>query len=160
MRRRAFLGAAGTGTVALAGCLDAILGGGDDSDTSGEPAGETPTDEPGESTLTEGPGDDADVVELRDRQFDPRNLEVEHGATVRWRNVDAVDHTVTAASDNWQVDVAVPPDQSREYTFEEDGVYDAYCQFHGATDLTGMAMKIAVGDATIDEPLPDDNYPY
>lgn len=174
MQRRAFLGVAGVGTAALAGCLEGLFG--DDDDTPGgtdtppdgtgpgtptdDPGGSTPTDDPGGSTPTDEPGDDAVVVDLRDRQFDPRNLSVERGTTVRWRNEDAVDHTVTSASDNWDVDMAVPADQSREYTFEDDGVYDAYCSIHGAADLTGMAMRIAVGDATIEDPLPDDDYPY
>lgn len=139
MQRRAFLGATGAGTAALAGCLDALFG--DDDEPNGQ-------------------GNGVVVVRLRDDQFDPRNLSVEPGTTVRWTNEDAVEHTVTAASSNWTVDYPIPAGDSREYVFEADGVYAAYCSYHGAPDLSGMAMKIAVGDGEIDDPLDDDDYPY
>lgn len=138
MQRRAFLGVVGAGTTSLAGCIGGLFG---DDDSNDGPDGEP-------------------VVTLRDNQFDPRNLSVERGATVRWTNEDAVEHTVTAASGNWTVDYAIPAGEPREYTFEADGVYTAYCRYHGAPDLSGMAMKIGVGDSEIDEPLPDDDYPY
>ncbi|MFB6086330.1 MAG: hypothetical protein ABEJ84_05940 [Halodesulfurarchaeum sp.] len=41
----------------------------------------------------------------------------------------------------------------RPHTFEESGVYEAYCSYHGSASLSGMSMKIAVGDATIEDPL-------
>lgn len=86
-------------------------------------------------------------------QFDPRNIHVDEGATVTWTNQDGHQHTVTAASDNWENDATVAAGGETTQTFAESGVYDVYCTFHGSADLTGMSMKIGVGDATIQNPL-------
>lgn len=132
MDRRRFLTASMTAGVTLAaGCTGG--GGGED-------------------------GGDGQVVETTDvtmvnTQFDPRNIRVSAGATVTWTNQDGAPHTVTNASDNWSFDREVGADGSAQFTFEESDVYDAYCRFHGAADLSGMSMKIAVGDATIESPL-------
>lgn len=104
---------------------------------------------------TEGSGD---VVETTDvsmvgSQFDPRNIHIDIGATVTWTNEDSTAHTVTSASDNWSFDTEVSGGGTAEYTFEESGVYDVYCRFHGSSDLSGMSMKVGVGDATIQSPL-------
>lgn len=103
-------------------------------------------------------GGGADVVEttdvtMADDQFDPRNIAVDAGATVTWTNEDDDGHTVTSASDNWELDETVSAGGETTHTFEEDGVYDVYCRFHGTEELSGMSMKVAVGDAEIDSPL-------
>ncbi|MFB6359697.1 MAG: plastocyanin/azurin family copper-binding protein [Halobacteriales archaeon] len=95
-------------------------------------------------------------VSMTGSQFDPRNIQVTTGATVTWTNEDNTAHTVTAASENWSFDTEVSGGGSAEFTFEDSGVYDVYCRFHGSADLTGMSMKIAVGDATIEAPLGGD----
>lgn len=129
MKRREWLTSAVVfGTGLLAGCSGS--GGGDDS--------------PVEETTT---------IAMVDSQFDPRNARVETGATVTWTNEDAAGHTVTNASDNWEMDVSVDGGESVTHTFDSSGVYDVYCRFHGSADLTGMSMKIAVGDASIASPL-------
>lgn len=92
-------------------------------------------------------------VSMVGSQFDPRNIHVSAGATVTWTNDDSAGHTVTNASDNWSFDREVAGGESTEFTFEESGVYDVYCRFHGSADLTGMSMKVGVGDATIESPL-------
>lgn len=139
MQRRRYLAATGGLAVPLAGCL----GGSDDDGSGGD--GDTG-------------GDGAAVVETTDvsmvaSQFDPRNVHVSAGATVTWTNEDGAAHTVTAASDNWSFDENVPGGEATQYTFESSGVYDVYCTYHGSADLTGMSMKVGVGDATIEEPL-------
>ncbi|MFB6183831.1 MAG: plastocyanin/azurin family copper-binding protein [Haloarculaceae archaeon] len=125
-------------TVAVAGCSGTSASGG--SDESG------------------GDSSDSAVVETTDvtmvnTQFDPRNVHVDAGATVTWTNEDSTGHTVTAASDNWSYDEAVDGGGETSYTFEDGGVYDVYCRYHGSKDLSGMAMKVAVGDASIASPL-------
>lgn len=95
-------------------------------------------------------------VTMVNTQFDPRNIRVDAGATVTWTNEDGSAHTVTSASDNWSADVNVPAGESASHAFEESGVYDVYCTYHGSSDLSGMSMKVAVGDATIEEPLGGD----
>ena len=129
-RRRAVLRAAAAGGLALlAGCA------GGDGDG-------TPTTEA-----------DAPTVSMTASQFDPRSLSVAVRTTVTWHNDSDVEHTVTSASDNWEQDAAVQPGAETTATFEEAGVYDVYCAYHGTAQLTGMSMQIAVGEATIEEPL-------
>ena len=70
-----------------------------------------------------------------------------------WTNEDDTTHTVTSASDNWTQDTEVDGGGQTTHTFEQDGVYDCYCRFHGSTDLSRTSMKVAVGDATIESPL-------
>lgn len=133
MNRRTFLTTTGSiASTTVAGCA----GGGDGGSASGG------------SEIVE----TADVA-MVGSQFDPRNIHVPAGATVRWTNENSAAHTVTNASDNWSFDAEVSGGDTAEFTFEESGVYDVYCRFHGSTDLTGMSMKVGVGDATIEEPL-------
>lgn len=137
--RRTVLRAAGAGALAaVAGCSGA--GGGADGTTTGGTG----------ATVVE-----TTSVSMVDTQFDPRNIRVEAGAEVTWTNEDDVGHTVTSASDNWSLDVEVAGGERATHAFPERGVYDAYCRFHGSADLSGMSMRIAVGDAAIEAPLTD-----
>lgn len=70
-----------------------------------------------------------------------------------WANDAGIEHTVTSASDNWSKNTTVPSGEKTTHTFSESGVYEVYCTIHGKKDLSGMSMKIGVGDATIQEPL-------
>lgn len=130
MYRRRFLEAATvTGAATIAGCAGGSGGGGggDVKETS--------------------------KVSMTGSQFQPRNISVDTGTTVTWTNDDSFKHTVTSASDNWSVDESVPGGESVEHTFKESGVYEVYCTIHGSADLSGMSMKVGVGEATIDSPL-------
>lgn len=133
MERRRFL-AVSTGLVAplVAGCL-----GGEDGNGGGS----------GDQVART-----SDIAMVAN-QFDPRNVHVSAGTTVTWTNEDGTAHTVTSASDNWSYDEQVSGSDEAAFTFEDSGVYDVYCTFHGSADLTGMSMKVGVGDATIEEPL-------
>lgn len=132
LTRRTFLGTTGTSVAfGLAGC----------SGGSGDGGG---TDIPETTTIA-----------MVDTQFDPRNTHVDTGATVTWENEDDTAHTVTSASDNWSKDAEVAGGEQTTHTFEQAEVYEVYCTFHGSTDLSGMSMKIGVGDATIEDPLGD-----
>ncbi|MDZ7849836.1 MAG: plastocyanin/azurin family copper-binding protein [Halodesulfurarchaeum sp.] len=129
--RREFLRTAvAGGLVLVAGCA----GGGSDT---------------GNGTTETGPA----TVSMTDSQFDPRNIEVDAGTTVTWTNDSGMDHTVTSASTNWEKDTVVASGEETTHTFEESGVYEVYCAYHGSADLSGMSMKVGVGDATIEEPL-------
>lgn len=90
---------------------------------------------------------------MAEAQFDPRNVYVETGTELTWRNEDGTTHTVTAASDALDVDSEVSGGESTTHRFESSGVYGFYCRFHGSPDLSGMSMKVAVGDAAIEDPL-------
>jgi plastocyanin len=126
LTRRHVLAATAAGSLPLAGCT---------GDGGGATVAET-TD-----------------VTMVDSQFDPRNVAVDAGATVTWTNEDTTAHTVTSASDNWSMDTEVDGGGQTTHKFDESGVYDVYCTFHGSADLSGMSMKVGVGDATIEDPL-------
>jgi plastocyanin len=136
--RRTLIRTIATGSLAVvAGCTGGGGGGG-----SGEDGGDG-----GDSVV------ETSSVSMFNSQFDPRNIHVETGAEVTWTNDDQIGHTVTNAADNWSLDVEVAGGESTSHAFESSGVYNVYCRFHGSEDLSGMSMKIAVGDATIEEPL-------
>lgn len=129
-KRRAVLnGIASGGIVLIAGCSGAS--------------------QPGGSVSVE----ETSSVSMTGSQFDPRNIHVDTGTEVTWTNDDSVEHTVTSASDNWSKDAAVPGGEQTTHTFEESSVYEVYCTYHGSADLSGMSMKVGVGDASIDDPL-------
>lgn len=92
-------------------------------------------------------------VSMVNSQFSPRNIQIDVGDTVTWTNNDSTAHTVTSGSDNWEKDTEVSGGESTTHTFEEPGIYYVYCRFHGSRDLSGMSMKIAVGNTTIQDPL-------
>lgn len=142
MKRRNLLKAASAVSAGLlAGCTGGGDGGGDGGD-GGDGGGENGAAV--EETAT---------IAMGGSQFDPRNAHVDAGTTVTWTNDDSVGHTVSSASDNWDFDETVDGGGEATYTFEDGGVYDVYCRFHGSADLSGMSMKIAVGDATIENPV-------
>lgn len=135
MRRRTFLAGAAATSAAVAGCSGGSTDGGTTEATTDRPVVETTS------------------VAMTNSQFDPRNIAVGTGETVTWTNEDDYAHTVTSASDNWNKDTDVSAGGSTTYTFDDSGVYDVYCELHGSADLSGMSMKVAAGDATIEEPL-------
>lgn len=60
---------------------------------------------------------------------------------------------MTSASNNWDKDTNVPGNEQTIHTFDQDNLYDVYCTYHGSAELSGMSMKVGVGDATIQNPL-------
>lgn len=137
-RRLLEIGALVSTSTVLAGCQGDGGGDGGNGSDGGDDGG--------------GDGSNAEVA-MVDSQFDPRNLDVATGTTVVWRNEDANGHTVTSASDNWSFDQEVAAGGTTSHTFDESGVFDVFCRFHGGSDLSGMSMKVAVGGATIQSPL-------
>jgi plastocyanin len=126
----------------IAGCVGSSGGGGsvDGGANNGSGAGDASI----EGTSS---------VAMVNNGFEPRNVEVGTGTTVTWTNEDDLEHTVTDASDNWQKDTRVAGGGETSHTFEDSGVYDVFCSIHGSSDLSGMSMRVGVGDATIEAPL-------
>lgn len=135
MHRRTFLVGAAAASAAVAGCTG------------------NPTDGGTNGATTEDPVVDTKSVAMTASQFEPRNIAVDVGVNVTWTNEDDYPHTVTSASDNWSKDADVAAGGSTAHTFDDDGVYHVYCELHGEADLSGMSMKVGVGDATIQNPL-------
>ena len=143
MRRRAFLGCGSTaGLTLLAGCLDGLVGGDDNPDDEGG----TDWDGSRVPKVVE-----TTEVRLVDSGFEPRNVSVELGVPVTWENEDSYAHTVTAVDGS--LDAELEAGETVQHSFEESRVYEIYCRHHGGPDRSGMAMKVGVGNAEIDEPL-------
>jgi plastocyanin len=140
-RRRTLTTAATLAVPFVAGCTGSSGGGGDadGGDSSGGASGVSV--------------EETSSVAMVNNQYEPRNIEVGTGTTVTWTNEDDSEHTASSASDDWQKDARVASGSETSHTFDESGVYDVFCSIHGSPDLSGMSMKIGVGDATIEAPL-------
>lgn len=66
---------------------------------------------------------------------------VEPGAKVRWISGDHVPHTVTGAALSWGAKDVLEMGDAVSYSFEEEGVYPYFCDFHPA-----MVGAVVVGD--------------
>jgi plastocyanin len=78
-----------------------------------------------------------------DSAFDPRELTVAAGTTVRWNMGGKFPHTVTAVDGSFTSgNVAVG--KSYEFTFAEPGTYAYYCEYHGTANGQGMYGKVVV----------------
>jgi plastocyanin len=90
-----------------------------------------------ENNNESGPGENE--VWMQNNDFNPENLEISKGTTVKWINKDDVDHTVTS-SDGLFDSKIVPAGETFQYTFDSTGTYDYVCTIH-----SGMSGTINVG---------------
>jgi plastocyanin len=87
------------------------------------------------------PANSSVTVDIRDRAFDPAQLNVAAGTTVTWTNGDTEAHTVTA--DNGLFDSGVlEPGQSYSTWLGGSGTVSYHCEIH-----LGMKGGVAVGGA-------------
>ena len=95
---------------------------------------------------------DPQIVKVVDDEFSPKILRVDPGTTVIWESGGANNHNVIASDGSWQAissdyfeyGIITKGDQY-EHTFDEPGVYEYYCPYHG-TNNKGMVGTIIVGD--------------
>ncbi len=66
-------------------------------------------------------------VSIKGNAFNPDLVEVSTADTVRWTNMDSVDHTVTGSNFNSGV---LHKGQSYELKFNTPGSYDYQCSIH------------------------------
>ena len=101
------------------------------------------------------------VVRVVDDEYSPKVLSIPVGGTVLWQSGGANDHNVIAYDGSWQAvssdyfeyGIITKGDQY-EYTFNQPGIYEYYCPFHG-TNQKGMVGMIVVGDVTVPEVTSD-----
>jgi plastocyanin len=131
--------------AAIAGAQPAVV--------PGETTTPAQTTTPAEST-TPAPNDTT-TVEIRNNAFNPAQLNVAPGTTVRFVNNDTGPHTATA--DNDVFDLEVPPGSSYPVVLEGAGTVTYHCELH--PDMKG---SIVVGDGsgaegtTTENPTDDD----
>jgi plastocyanin len=69
------------------------------------------------------------LVEIKDYDFFPRDLEVPVGATVTWVNRDGVPHDATDEGGGWATGMLEQGDQ-KSIEFDEPGAFDYLCTIH------------------------------
>jgi plastocyanin len=80
-------------------------------------------------------------VRLESSNFDPEELTIAAGTTVRFLNADSFAHTVTEgtggqAVDDPIVDEDLEPNKSVGVTFDEAGTYEITCELHPSMQMT------------------------
>jgi plastocyanin len=101
---------------------------------------------------------DPQIVKVVDDEFSPKVIRVEPGTTVIWESGGANNHNVIASDGTWQAissdyfeyGIITKGDQY-EHTFNEPGVYEYYCPYHG-TNNKGMVGTVIVGDVDYSAP--------
>jgi plastocyanin len=66
---------------------------------------------------------------MKGQAFIPDNMQITVGTTVRWKNLDALIHTVTAADQSFNSGV-IAPDGTYSHTFNKPGTYPIICLAH------------------------------
>ncbi len=123
--------------VLLIACLAltiAACGDDDDDDGGGDSAGTTPT----EQTDTGAPppadkGGETVTVDIPAISFEPANITVKAGTTVKWTNTDDLPHTVTKESGpgpDFDSGDLEPGTGEFEQTFDQAGTIDYVCTIH------------------------------
>ena len=83
----------------------------------------------GELVPTAGAQGNQQTVSIRDFLFEPSQLTVESGTTVRWVNEGNTPHTVTANDGSFDSGT-LNPGQSSTFTFERPGTFSYHCEIH------------------------------
>ncbi len=91
-----------------------------------------------------------DAVDFPGPSFQPPNVTITTGETVRWEFDQALStHTLTSSSANWTIDETRNPDGAAiDRTFGEAGLYNFLCRIHGA-----MNGSVTVEDEPPADPL-------
>lgn len=86
---------------------------------------------------------DVVVISILDSSFDPAELSIPVGTTVRWVNDGQLPHTATADDDSFDSGT-LQTGESFEFTFDTAGEYPYYCLLHGGPGGVGMAATLTV----------------
>ena len=89
--------------------------------------------------------DAAATVDMSSVAFKPPEVHILPGQTVLWTNSDPFQHTVTADDGSFDSGL-IDPGGAFSQEFDAPGVYQYYCQPHGAPGLTGIAAIVVVDD--------------
>lgn len=96
---------------------------------SQQPAGpnETLVNTSNVGTVPSAPGSFGDV-QIKDLSFNPQNLTIGAGTTVRWTNLDSAPHTISSTGNFDSGTLATG--QSFAFKFDTPGTYDYQCNIH------------------------------
>jgi plastocyanin len=82
------------------------------------------------------------TITMRSMSFDPKNLELKSGDTVKWVNASHSKHSAIFAKDlNLDSGDVSPNKTSREVTFSKPGNYPYHCKIHGQAMSATVEVK-------------------
>lgn len=81
------------------------------------------------TALADEPQSKVHVVEIRNLEFIPAELQVLPGDTVEWVNKDFISHTATANDESWDSGL-LNKDDSWKLTVTSDTQTNYFCRFH------------------------------
>jgi plastocyanin len=86
-----------------------------------------------------------DLVEvtIQGFNFEPGDVTIPIGTTVRWTNMGSGNHTVTADDGSFASNT-LSNGGTFEFTFNNPGTYLYYCEFHGGPGGEGMSAVVTV----------------
>lgn len=95
------------------------------------------------------PAVEADTVDvsIQGFAFNPQDLTVTHGTTVRWTNLDGPLHTSTSDDGVWDSG-NLSTGQTFTFTFGPSGTYPYFCEIHPTMTAT-ITVEDAVPSASI-----------
>lgn len=82
-----------------------------------------------EATGTDNSPSEAKKVKIGDSAFEPADLNVKVGTTVKWTNDDKKPHTVTSDKGDWGSN-ELAPGQTFTATFTKAGTFEYHCELH------------------------------
>jgi plastocyanin len=131
--------------------------GGDAAEDGGSPSPASDPGEPAGGVVQEGPPQDSrtrsrqrggkrptagaaatHTVLMRNIKFNPRNITIDRGDTVRWENRDNEPHNAIARDDSFHT-ATFEAGGSASHTFRETGEFPYFCSIH-----QGMTGKVTV----------------
>ena len=122
--------------VLLIACLALTLaacGDDDDDDGGGSSAGTTTTEQTETTAPPAAEGGETVTVDIPAIEFDPAEVTVAAGTTVKWTNTDDLPHTVTkegGPGEDFDSGDLEPGSGEFEFTFEQTGTVDYVCTIH------------------------------
>ncbi len=92
------------------------------------PISTMPPVQPPEETA---PGASTETVEVKIQgfSFDPAELTIAAGTTVKWTNMDSAKHTITSDDGSWS-SANLGQGGTFEFTFDQPGTYTYHCNVH------------------------------
>ena len=92
------------------------------------------------------------VVRALDNTFEPQRLKIEPGDTVKWVNEGAAPHTATSDTGEF-ASGNLDSGQTYSFTFDKEGAYFYYCEYHGSPGKNGMWGVVIVAEGSHDVPV-------
>lgn len=82
-------------------------------------------------------------VQIKDSEFQPKEIKVKAGTTITWTNNDGASHTVTADDGSFE-SPTLGKGKTFSRKFEQPGTFPYYCAFHGGMGGDGMSGTVVV----------------